>query len=80
MSTNSTRTEYTFQWFVYSEGANFVIGSDVGMTDEMAFALNNAFKNLGWSDLGNLTATVAKRTVSEVDFTADETTTPPSFT
>jgi hypothetical protein len=78
MSTTSTRTEYSFSWVVDSTAANFVFASDVGMTDEMAFALNNYFLSLGWG-AETAQATVTKRTITETDYREDDTTTPPSF-
>lgn len=80
MSTESSQTTYQFNLRVNMTEITFGVYTSDGMTDSMAFALKNAWLNLGWPAGTDLSASVGKRTLAETDYTEDDTTTPPSFT
>jgi hypothetical protein len=81
-SSTSSITSYVFHFRVGMANVDFSFSpnSDSPMTDEMAIAFKDAFKNLGWPPGTDLDASVAKDVTNEMHYTEDDTTTPPSFT
>lgn len=79
MSSTTEEIHYNFTLRVDMQSIQFSYVSAGEMTDDMAFNLAAAFKNLGWATGHDVAADVSKEDLTRVDYTAD-TTTPPTFT
>jgi hypothetical protein len=80
LSFTDSYTEYNFNIDLAGqpENASFTLLSQVGMTDVLALDVLAALNGIAWP--AGTTVTLGRRDKTEVDYTTDLTTTPPTFT
>jgi hypothetical protein len=80
LSNTSTGSEYQFSIDLAGqpEIASFILFSQAGMTDALAFDVLAALNGIAWP--AGTTVALSKATKSETDYAPDLTTTPPTFT